>query len=82
MELNKRLYLIPNDIAQRVLRRVDMIGRFLKNQLGQITITELIIIIAIVVTIALTVVGVTGDTTKQIDSHYQAELKKYFVQGE
>jgi len=59
-----------------------MIKKFLKNQSGQITITELIIIIAIVVTIALTAVTVTGDTTKQIDSSYQMELKNFFVQGE
>jgi len=63
-------------------RRLAMIKRFFRDQRGQLAMTELVILLAIIVSIAWAAISYTGDTTLQIDSMFQTELKGFFIQGD
>ena len=56
--------------------------KYNRSQAGQITITELIIVMAVIITIAVVTVGVINSSVRDIDDKYQTEVRQFFLQGE
>lgn len=56
--------------------------KILRNQKGQASLTEIIIIMSIIIGIAALVVASLEKIVVKTDSTYQSEVKDFFMQGD